>query len=269
MSLAALIPAANDDYSLQLSVPAIAPFVDEIVVLDDASIDGTSDVLQLLSERIPHLRVVNSHDPLGWTAARNQLLSLTDARHLLFMDADDIFCEWQVDALREIVDSPLGHVQLGLVETIADFRHGTGRGMRMPHHDPCHCYIDRHLARGIEWRHRDTFSFVVTAESLQKAKTETVLFCHAKGVKSDWRLCWRGQVRRWLRAGQRDAFDVSREVLHRRALKRLFASTTDPIELMSPEVRLPEVCVRERRFEVVYADGKMVDRIDREQPLEA
>ena len=48
MAIAALIPAHNDDYSLSMSVPLIAPFVDEVCILDDCSSDSTPDVCQWL-----------------------------------------------------------------------------------------------------------------------------------------------------------------------------------------------------------------------------
>ena len=88
---AALIPCANDDYSLFLCVQAVAEAVDEVVLLDDASEDQTQAVIDWLCARYPHVNAKRSNEPLGWAEARNVLAEMTDARHLFFIDADDIF----------------------------------------------------------------------------------------------------------------------------------------------------------------------------------
>jgi glycosyltransferase involved in cell wall biosynthesis len=257
MNLTVLMPAANDDYSLSLSIPAIAPFVDEIIVLDD----DTPLVLQHLASQFTNLRYKRTERALGWTATRNQLLKETAAPHLLFIDADDIFCEWQSQGLADLVNGFVGLVQLGLIEAVGDFQHGTGRGFKQPHFDKCHCYINRPMAGQIEWRHNNTFSYVTTSAGLPRDKSPEILFCHAKGVKSDWRLCWRDRIRQWLRNGQ--DLPLPTAELHLQAIHRLLHSKIDAIRRIPDSIRLPSACLKSPRFEMVYENERIVDRIDR------
>jgi glycosyltransferase involved in cell wall biosynthesis len=263
---AALIPAANDDYSLFLCVPALAEAFDEVLILDDASEDETPRVTEWLRSRYSHLRAARSERPLGWADARNELAAMTTARHLFFIDADDILVEGLRDALHPIIDSPAGNVRLGLAEMWGDFEHGTGRGLDRPHFDPCHVYVDRALCPGARWTCVGSRAHLST--TCRPTTTTNVLFWHAKGVKSDWRLIARTHIRQWIQAGTSDgigawpAFVRDQWELHDRALQRLLHDKVDPIRRLPSNVKLPRVCREAPRFEMVYANGQIADRLD-------
>jgi len=269
---AACIPAWNDDYSLLLSVQAIAPHVDEVVVLDDASADRTGDVLNTLSRTYRNVRWSRGEQQRTWWDARNELLALTEATKLLFIDADDIFDERRVEELRGVLHGVAPYVQLGLCELRGDFKHGTGRGYRHPHHDPCHVYIDRTRVTKIRWTHRDTFSHPVV-ENVSPAKSDGVLFFHANRVKSDVRMVQRHWLRDWMRAGACGPFDayfaarrreedIDNDALHRLANELIFQCSADPFRRLPAELVLPDVCRRHDRFEVIYDGDIPVDRVD-------
>jgi glycosyltransferase involved in cell wall biosynthesis len=255
------MPAANDDYSLSLSVPAIAPHVDEVIVYVDEAADRTDHILQDLTDRFKNVRSVAAKSSIGWCNARNELMTLTDAQHLLFLDADDIFCEWQLDKLYQLPHlakkADTGFVTLGLMEAVGDFRHGTGRGWVRPHYDKCHAYVKRSACLDLEWRHKDTFTFPYTAE--KRVPCGSVLFLHAKGVKSDRRLVWRNTVRDRMRGKVRVA-PPSTDIEHQLALQALLKSPQNPLLRKPSHVRLPEGLTN--RFEIQYVGGVAVDRVD-------
>lgn len=260
-----LMPSANDDYSLSLSIPAIAPFVDEVLVHLDQADDASGYVLACLAKEHSNLRVVS--DPngrLGWCESRNRLMTLTDARHLLFIDADDIFYEWQADQLRQLPETAKrlrsGLVMLGLTEAVGDFNHGTGRGWLKPHYDKCHAYVDRGVCVDLEWKMKGTFTYPFT--STERAACGHVLFLHAKGVKSDARLIERHVIRSQMKYGYRSMGGMvpTPEEVHREAMRILLTDKLNPIRRKPDSVRLPSIL--SHRFQMVEANGVLVDRID-------
>jgi glycosyltransferase involved in cell wall biosynthesis len=95
-SLSVLIPARNEAPQIEAAVRAacaqtgVSP---EVVVLDDGSTDGTTEILGRLSDELPELRVVHGAPlPPGWAgkAWACWQLGSEHARHewLLFVDSD-------------------------------------------------------------------------------------------------------------------------------------------------------------------------------------
>lgn len=265
MTLAALIPCCNDGYSLSMSVPLISPHVDEVCILDDFSSDATFMVCEELCCTFPNVRSQRSKRPLGWARARNQLLQMTNAERVLFVDADDLLAPSAVDSLQSILHSRSPVIQLGLAELWGDFRHGTGRGFEHPHFDPCHCYVDRTLCPHARWALRNSHATLVTGTPIRQS--EDVVFWHAKGVKDDRRLVSRRMMNRWMSAGCPQTIDqwvdsrFTVNAIHDAAIDRLLRDEIDPI------CRLPDSCDLPRpqgydRFEMIYQDNQVVDRVD-------
>ena len=261
-----MIPCANDDYSLFLCVQAIAEAVDEVVLLDDASEDQTRAAIDWLRARYPHVHAKRVEVPLGWAETRNVLAEMTDARHLFFIDADDILLDKRKNALKSLVDSPAEYVRLGLAEMWGDFHHGTGRGLEWPHFDPCHVYVDRAVCTDARWT--CVMSHAKLATSQKPTYATDVLFWHAKGVKSDWRLVARTHTRAWIADGRRGQIGawpplaLDRARIHEQAVRRLLGSRLDPIRRIPDDTPIPQVCVDNERFHMVYQENRIVDRTD-------
>jgi GT2 family glycosyltransferase len=62
----------------------------ELVVIDNASSDGTRDYLELLASRNPVVRVILNDTDVGFAAANNQGLATATAPNLVLLDNDTI-----------------------------------------------------------------------------------------------------------------------------------------------------------------------------------
>ncbi len=93
-SISAIVPARNEEAVLAACIVTLAqqPEIGEILAINDQSSDGTAEVLQGLAERIPQLRILETHGvPAGWVGKNYAVwLGAAQARlpWLLFTDAD-------------------------------------------------------------------------------------------------------------------------------------------------------------------------------------
>src|SRR5271163_2278491 len=81
-SVSAIVPARNEEATIASAVESLAaqPEIQEIIVVNDQSSDGTAAELSRLSSRYPQLRVLETQElPNGWTG-KNYAVSLGAAR---------------------------------------------------------------------------------------------------------------------------------------------------------------------------------------------
>lgn len=79
----------------------------EIVIVDDASTDGTSEVLRKLvaSDETGAIKVWRNDTNQGVSSTRNLLLDRCSGTYVWFIDADDLMLADAVDALMRIIDT--------------------------------------------------------------------------------------------------------------------------------------------------------------------
>ncbi|MFZ3470143.1 glycosyltransferase family 2 protein [Streptomyces sp. 4.24] len=82
------------------SALAQGPVVAEVIAVDDASADGTAQVLDELAARHPRLKVVRRTENSGGCGTpRNDGIAAASAPYVLFLDSDDVLPPGAVDAL--------------------------------------------------------------------------------------------------------------------------------------------------------------------------
>jgi len=64
----------------------------EIIIVDDGSTDGTSEILEDLVGANPSLSIVKDRNfpSLGIAASRNRALALTEGEYIAVLDGDDL-----------------------------------------------------------------------------------------------------------------------------------------------------------------------------------
>jgi glycosyltransferase involved in cell wall biosynthesis len=92
--VSAIIPARNEEASIARAVESVAAQaeIEEVIVINDQSTDGTASILTELSERVAKLKILTTGElPTGWTG-KNYAVSIGAAAAkgdwLLFTDAD-------------------------------------------------------------------------------------------------------------------------------------------------------------------------------------
>lgn len=87
--------AAALDSAIAQSVP-----IHQIVVVDDASTDGTMEILDRYRHRHANFAIVRNPQNMGVAAARNEILSRATGVFLAFFDDDDVSAPHRVEAQR-------------------------------------------------------------------------------------------------------------------------------------------------------------------------
>ncbi len=97
MKLSVVIPAHNEEGTIEETLVGVASMLTaaeisfEVVVVDDASVDRTAEVVALVAERWPEIRCVTSHLPGGFGYAVRSGLDVYegDAVAIVMADASD------------------------------------------------------------------------------------------------------------------------------------------------------------------------------------
>jgi glycosyltransferase involved in cell wall biosynthesis len=131
MKVSVIIPTRNRLAFLQEAIASVEAQSDpnwELLVVDDASDDGTSDWLGTLSDR--RIRMFRMEQHAGRSAARNRGLEEAGAEWVLFLDDDD---RLKPHALRHLVAAMSGHSRMVAAVAARVIFDERGYSQRSPH----------------------------------------------------------------------------------------------------------------------------------------
>lgn len=81
----------NPAGGIQRFVESHVPFVEEAVIVDTGSLDGTREILEELESQYPNLRIYDVKFK-GFAHARNYSLKKVKTKYSLVLDADELIC---------------------------------------------------------------------------------------------------------------------------------------------------------------------------------
>jgi glycosyltransferase involved in cell wall biosynthesis len=99
------------DYCFRESIASLLPVVDEMLVCDSGSDDGTTEVLHSLASFDPKIRVINypwpnpKNNPAFWVEWLNWARQHAKGEMLIQLDADEVLCDGAYGAVREFADA--------------------------------------------------------------------------------------------------------------------------------------------------------------------
>jgi len=112
--ISVIMPAHNEEERIAAAVESVFSQsfeAVELIVVDDASSDGTVDVLRRLQQSHPALTVVVQPDNQGPGPARNAGLARARGEFIAFLDADD---SWHPECLATLHDTLRRHPEAAL-----------------------------------------------------------------------------------------------------------------------------------------------------------
>lgn len=90
--ISVILPAYNSQDYIKKSIESVfaQTFTDfELIIVDDGSTDGTSDIINSLSD--DRIKIISQSNQ-GPGAARNNALRMVSGEYVMFLDSDDWFC---------------------------------------------------------------------------------------------------------------------------------------------------------------------------------
>ena len=103
-SVTAIIPAFRSEKVVIRAIESVlsqSSPVDEIIVVDDASDDGTAQVVRDFANAHSQIRLIVNNQNLGPGQSRNVAWNLATSEYLAFLDADDTWHPKKIELQRE------------------------------------------------------------------------------------------------------------------------------------------------------------------------
>lgn len=75
----------------------------ELIIVDDASSDGTVEIVRKLAVEDPRIRCIGFGENRGAAAARNAAIGEAKGRYIAFLDSDDLWLPWKLEDQLELM----------------------------------------------------------------------------------------------------------------------------------------------------------------------
>ena len=121
----------NPAGGVELMLRCHLPFVEEAVVVDTGSVDGTREVLEELQSQYPHLRVYDMIWNGNFADARNKSLMNVKTDKVLVLDADELVVPEDIEKATRILQKGYESIFLRFMEIADREYHGSGMNPRI------------------------------------------------------------------------------------------------------------------------------------------
>jgi succinoglycan biosynthesis protein ExoO len=124
-SVTVLIAAFNAEHFLRRAVLSAldqTAYVSEVLIVDDASTDGTASEAKRLAEHDPRVRLIQLDVNSGPAAARNRGFGHANGAWIAVLDADDAF---RPDRVRQMVEAGVTHFADIVIDSLCYFAPAT------------------------------------------------------------------------------------------------------------------------------------------------
>lgn len=121
IKISVIMPAYNAKAYIHESIDSILnqTFADfELIVIDDASIDGTDKIIEQYVAKDKRVRFVRNKQNFGVTKNRNKGIQLAQGKYIAWQDADDISVEDRLKLQYNFLES---HSEVGIVGGFLQF----------------------------------------------------------------------------------------------------------------------------------------------------
>ncbi len=273
--------AKNEEEWAETSAVSILPFVDELLIADHGSEDGTPSILHSLAESNPRkIRLISVGD-LDFPSAVNLMISSTRFRWILRWHADFVARSSGPFSIAKLVERTRGldpnrhfSVALAGVALDGDLEHQYPDRMDRP--EPFLYTFSPWLRYSI----RDRWESLITPWFYEKQEWPEAWYFHMRSVKSSLRMMQKLYWVRWFDARNRGATISLRDFVTTNAIRDWGGSTLEQAarnyillefqgcipyskELCGdyPDILVP--ALEDPPIKLVFKDGKLVDRIER------
>ncbi len=117
-----IVPSYNVEKYICRCLESLIPFIEEgheIIIVNDGSTDGTTDLISRFVEKYPQVKVVNQHNK-GLSGARNSGLNVASNEYIWFIDSDDYIDYDAFDAIKYYLDKGVDLITFGRQELYKD-----------------------------------------------------------------------------------------------------------------------------------------------------
>ncbi len=94
----------TEDFLASIAESQSGEFATQVIVVDDATTNGTAELLRSVADKYPWFHAVRNDNPTGVTKARNRGAGITDAKILVFLDGNSIVPRGTLEKMAEFLD---------------------------------------------------------------------------------------------------------------------------------------------------------------------
>lgn len=118
-SISVVIPCYNAAQTIKQCIASIfsqTVCVNEIIVVDDGSTDGSREIVQEIfdQDKSNITKILVEQENSGPSIARNAGVKLAASTHIAFLDSDDHWFENKIEYQRDVLNTDSGHIIIGV-----------------------------------------------------------------------------------------------------------------------------------------------------------